>query len=60
MNKIKCQKCNRKAKYTYSSKAPSSKSPEDQVYFCGYHTWWSGCHIDKEYRKSLNEEHKIK
>ena len=50
-----CQKCNRKAKYTYSSKAP-----EGQVYFCGYHTWWSGCHIDKEYRKSLNEEHKIK
>ena len=58
MNKTKCQECNRKAKYKMSMRG-GSKLPEDQRYCCGYHTWWSGCHIDEEYRKSLNEGHKI-
>ena len=54
----KCQYCHRKAKYKMSVRGASERE-EDQQYSCGYHTWWSGCPIDKEYRQSLNEAHKI-
>ena len=51
-------KCGRRARYSYSVRG-RSQATEDQVYVCGYHTWWHGSQIDEEYRANLCNTHRI-
>ena len=53
-----CEYCSRKAKYSYSIRG-GSKAKEDQVYVCGYHTWWFGCLMEAKQKDNLNSKYRV-